>query len=212
MYYLIGLGIFSMGLGLGLVKYYFTNSNEHHKKFITDPDHIPQIIINDLKIVGQESKISLDILKEYYKFKLEHVLLGHNIDYKDYLSTQENNKIYIDYTLNNDNYKICINGLLSLKHPEHDRHTILRRLVMSAEIISENSIIDVSKEIIKYQGPHRNFYNNLDGPSNNIRDLLIDYKDLIDFNNKSSKLKIYDLFGHEHEFALNDNIVWTSTY
>ena len=194
------------------------SSVKTHKAFITDLNHIPKIVITDLRIMTQSSndaqKITpeyIETLIQYYTIKLANVLIEDSrwshLDNSLIDNSFENSKIYIDFTLNNDNFSIIVKEPLDLLNKT--KCHILQRFVLSAEVRSTNLVIDVSDLLKKYQGPYHNFYGNLKGHSNNIRDILIDY-DYVLPNNGS--LIISDIFGQDHEFHLDDDIVWSSQY
>ena len=222
---LVGLTLASLSIGYYYISSYYKLKNV--KSFITDKNHIPSIIINNIKVFKElketeefeeNTSVDLDLLKIYYSAKLAHLLL-YNIDFSDnktYLILdklfKEYNVIYIDYTLNNDSYKIIVNGHLEPIEPltKNKKNThILQRKVISAELVSDIDEINVTSLICAYQGPHNNFYNNLKNNSNKIKDFLrfLDYKDL-----SYEYLIISDIFGQEHKFHINENISWTSTF
>jgi len=85
-------------------------------------------------------------------------------------------KIYISYVLNGDNYKICLLGEPIKKYDINE--VDVTNMIIGAYLSSDNSIRSVTDVLKEFQGPDYNFYENLDGPSFKLVDILKGYDPL----------------------------------
>lgn len=166
--------------------------------FIRDKDHIPHI--NITHITEDCPKI-----RSYLQNWLDNLFLeGIKIEdpeIPESLQKGHHDKIYVEYTLNNYKYAICIKSeILDNRVVNKIASCVgLQRRVLSGYLVSESGErVDVSNLLQEFQGPDMDFYKNIGGVSNKWSDILYPY-DLEDWE----KLEINDLFGECTQIDIN---------
>lgn len=229
---IIGIGLGGIGIGLGgigglsIVGYYFLSYI-----FLNKNDHKALIIDNNYKSVINITHITNDDIevKNYIQKCLEYFYIkNENENQNEHENQNENeneifisenvskillhNNIYVEYSLNNNTYSICVNG--ELKELKKEKEIVkntqkIKRKILTGYIESKerNEKICVKKLLKEFQGPEHNFYNNLEGVSKKIEDILYPYN-LLEWDT----LIINDLFGDTTKIDLtnlnNNELNW----
>jgi hypothetical protein len=213
--------------------YSFFSGSENSKKFILDKNHIPSINIIEISTINPNSEDPekspeelssrkyIYNLRDFLKLTLEHMYLKQDEDqeecqekyqeellnnYENVINEYANDKIFVEFSLNNDVYFMCINNLKNFKKNEHIKKSHISRRIISATLLgNKNENEDVLSLINKYHGPDYNFYSNLSGVSNKFSDIFVDYE-----LSEYKTLVIDDLFGdtHIYDIHLKDHIDW----
>lgn len=206
------------GLG-GYYSYKNVNFNDVYSYFYKN-DHLEMITdendTDKIKIIY----ISEDneIMKNYIQYYLEQICVFNSQDMNDdeiteegqsydiyaqeYFSDHKKDKIYVEYTLNNGKYSVCINGPIKIKQIEKsEQRQLFRRKILSAYILSKerDERLQVSKLVKEFQGPNADFYENVEGISKKIKDILYPY-DL----NEWDSLIITNIFGKVTEIKFEE--------
>ncbi len=178
--------------------YYFNKHENKHDKFITDNNYVSKIDIMSIYI---NNKIVDDYYLTMYinyilsKYIANDEILDNFYDIKTKITTNINRTIVVEYSFNNNNYKIAINNLNNFKI--NDNKIIEQKFVIGQ--LSKNYVKDITNKLRMFAGPNNNFYNDLEGVSTIISDLLFDEK-----LDKEDTVIVYDFYGKKYIFNISD--------
>ena len=201
---IIGIG------GYYLISFLFDKNN--HEALNIDKDYKSSIIIT--KISHNDNDV-----KKYVKKWLEFMYLNENlqIQSKNHIPIVPekifNNKIYLEYKLNNNYYALCINKEIkkidkidkidkNIKKSKINKINKINKKILMGHLISKerNEKISVKEILTKFQGPMFDFYKNLEGVSKKLEDILHLYN-----LDEWDSLVILDLFGEKITIDLKNN-------
>jgi hypothetical protein len=127
-------------------------------------------------------------------------------DHLDHSEFHEDHmKLFLTYKYKGETYEICLTTLWPEKisrhpdHPDNSEESVIHKRIIGAYLKNDSGTIkDVTKVVLRFQGPHYNFYHNIIGASNKIMDIFHEHN-IEDWNT----LCLDDTYGDETVIEIN---------